>query len=198
MLESYLVEFCARRSPHSRFLASFDANASLLFLSPLAYFENPALRAVIDFNHKSLIIQTDLLQASQPRNPLVPFRSLPAAVIRPRPRPRLMPLPTPKEPIRLLPLSTPEDPTHLLPEGAIRLLSTPEVPTHLLPNVSTPPGLPPASKDPLEIPSADEIFNNLAPKKSAHEYEAAWSDFLSFLNSAHYASSVNKCQPGKA
>ena len=38
-----------------------------------------------------------------------------------------------------------------------------------------------------KIPSADEIFGNLAPKKSAQKYDVAWTDFLSFLNSPHYS-----------
>ena len=121
--------------------------------------------------------------------------SAPTAVIRPwpwmippptpNPRPWLMPLPTPKEPTRrLLPLPTPEDLSHALPKGATHLLPTGEIP--------------PALKMPLKIPSAEEIFNNLAPKKSAHEYETAWKDFLSFLNSSHYSTSGNKCDPGKS
>ena len=35
----------------------------------------------------------------------------------------------------------------------------------------------------LKIPSANEIFNNLAPKKSGPEYDAAWRDLLAFLKS---------------
>ena len=47
-----------------------------------------------------------------------------------------------------------------------------------------------------KIPSAEEIFCNLAPMKTSHLYEVAWSDFVAFLNSPHYSTSVsNKCQP---
>ena len=37
--------------------------------------------------------------------------------------------------------------------------------------------------DVLKIPSAEEIFGKLAPKKSGPEYDAAWRDLLAFLKS---------------
>ena len=37
--------------------------------------------------------------------------------------------------------------------------------------------------DVLKIPSAEEIFGKLAPKKSGPEYDAAWRDLLAFLTS---------------
>ena len=67
------------------------------------------------------------------------------------------------------------------------------------------PSLPPAFEDlpkiPFEdlpkIPSADEILNGLAPMKSKQKYDAAWAEFLAFLNSPQYSTVFNKC-PGKS
>ena len=66
-----------------------------------------------------------------------------------------------------------------------------------LPVLKRPPAAEAEDQPIYKIPSAEEIFSNLAPMKTSHLYEVAWSDFVAFLNSPHYSTSVSNEGKGK-